>query len=35
KELGALFRAVFFNRNPQVYIALTVIVLFGAFWWLR
>jgi NADH-quinone oxidoreductase subunit M len=35
KELGALFKAVFFNRNPQVYIALTVIVLLGAFWWLR
>lgn len=35
KESGALLRTLFYPRNPQGYVALVLIVLIGAFWWLR
>ena len=35
RELGHLIRAVFFPKNPQIYVAYALVVLLGAFWWLR
>lgn len=35
KELGALFKTLFYPQNPQGYVALVMLVVIGAFWWLR
>jgi len=35
KELGALLKTLFYPKYPQGYVAVSLLTLLIAFWWLR